>query len=124
MRVNAFPIRPLFDRVVVRLPPKIERTAGGVYVPESAQDRISYRATKDPPIQGVVVAVGPGGTAPDGRKLEMVLKVGDKVLMHNHPTVGCRHTSDKDTEEGLDGKQVPVVYLIVGQCDVLAVDQG
>lgn len=65
-------IRPLHDRVVVRRAPEETRTAGGIVIPDSA--------SKEKPIQGEVIAVGPGKVSDNGQLQTMAVKVGDKVL--------------------------------------------
>eukprot|EP00471_Norrisiella_sphaerica_P006398 CAMPEP_0184483434 /NCGR_PEP_ID=MMETSP0113_2-20130426/5086_1 /TAXON_ID=91329 /ORGANISM="Norrisiella sphaerica, Strain BC52" /LENGTH=93 /DNA_ID=CAMNT_0026863825 /DNA_START=117 /DNA_END=398 /DNA_ORIENTATION=+ len=63
---------PLFNRVLVQRVAVETKTASGILLPESAQKALN---------QGTVVAVGPGGRAPDGTKLPMEIKVGDDVLL-------------------------------------------
>jgi chaperonin GroES len=61
----------LHDRVVVRRVTAEEKTAGGIIIPDSAQEK---------PQQGEVIAVGPGGRDEAGKLIPIDLKVGDKVL--------------------------------------------
>jgi chaperonin GroES len=63
--------RPLHDRVVVRRVTADEKTAGGIIIPDTAQEK---------PQQGEVIAVGPGGRDEAGKLIPIDLKVGDKVL--------------------------------------------
>lgn len=65
-------IRPLHDRVVVRRAPEETKTAGGIVIPDSA--------SKEKPVQGEVIAVGPGKPLENGQLQKMEVKVGDKVL--------------------------------------------
>ncbi|MBX9706184.1 MAG: co-chaperone GroES, partial [Gammaproteobacteria bacterium] len=65
-------IRPLHDRVVVRRAPEETKTAGGIVIPDSA--------SKEKPVQGEVIAVGPGKQLENGQLQKMEVKVGDKVL--------------------------------------------
>lgn len=65
-------IRPLHDRVVVRRADEETTTPGGIVIPDSA--------SKEKPIEGEVIAIGPGKTTDDGKVQAMALKVGDKVL--------------------------------------------
>ncbi len=65
-------IRPLHDRVVIRRAEEETTTAGGIVIPDSA--------SKEKPIQGEVIAVGPGKTGDNGQVQAMAVKVGDKVL--------------------------------------------
>jgi len=62
---------PIADRIVVRREAAEAKTAGGILLPDTAKDK---------PARGVVVAVGPGKMKPDGTRVPMQLKVGDKVL--------------------------------------------
>lgn len=121
-------IKPLFDRVVVRIPRRERQSKGGIIYPDTVRDNPNYQSRETPPLEGVVVAVGPGGQAPDGAVLTMQLKVGDRVLMHNFPTCGVRVfrrgsvTELTESKESGDEGQVP--YIIMGQTDVLCVLPG
>ena len=64
-------IRPLEDRVVVEPLEAEEKTAGGILLPDTAREK---------PQRGKVVAVGPGKTNEDGKKVAMTVAVGDEVL--------------------------------------------
>ncbi|MDT8324363.1 MAG: co-chaperone GroES [Bacteroidota bacterium] len=64
-------LKPLSDRVIVRPLEAEEKTAGGLYIPDSAKEK---------PQQGEIVAVGPGKLSDDGKQIPMEVKVGDKVL--------------------------------------------
>jgi chaperonin GroES len=63
--------RPLEDRVVVEPLEAEEKTAGGILLPDSARER---------PQRGRVLAVGPGKTNEDGKRVAMAVAVGDEVL--------------------------------------------
>ena len=63
-------IKPLFDKVVVKAIDTAEKTASGIVLPSSAQEK---------PQLAEVLAVGPGGII-DGKEIKMQVKVGDKVL--------------------------------------------
>ncbi|MDC8755386.1 MULTISPECIES: co-chaperone GroES [Erythrobacter] len=63
--------RPLHDRVVVRRIEADQKTAGGIIIPDSAQEK---------PSEGEVVAVGDGARDDDGDRIPMDVKVGDRVL--------------------------------------------
>jgi len=69
--MKAMKIRPLHDRVVVKRKSEEERTAGGLYIPDTAKER---------PVQAEVVAVGHGKVLDDGTQRPLNLKVGDQVL--------------------------------------------
>jgi len=90
-------VKPLADRVVVRALEDTEQMRGGLYIPDTAKEK---------PQQGEVVAVGPGKVE-DGARVEMELKVGDKVLYGKY----------SGTEVTVDNEQ----YLILRESDVLAV---
>ena len=63
--------RPLHDRVVVKRVTADEKTAGGIIIPDTAQEK---------PSQGEVIAVGPGGRDEAGKLIPIDIKVGDRVL--------------------------------------------
>jgi chaperonin GroES len=67
----AIKLQPLADRLVVKPSQKEEMTKGGIYLPDTAKEK---------PQEGEVVAVGPGKTTDDGKRIPMDLKVGDKVI--------------------------------------------
>jgi chaperonin GroES len=90
-------VKPLADRVVVKALEESEQMRGGLYIPDTAKEK---------PQQGEVVAVGPGKVE-DGKRVEMELKVGDKVLYGKY----------SGTEVTIDDQQ----YLILRESDVLAV---
>ena len=64
-------IRPLGDKIVIKVIEDTEQTSGGIFIPDSAKEK---------PQKGEVVAVGPGKTLDDGKREEMEVKVGEKVL--------------------------------------------
>ena len=64
-------IRPLSDRLVIKVIDDTEQTSGGIFIPDSAKEK---------PQKGEVIAVGPGKTLEDGKREEMEVKVGDVVL--------------------------------------------
>ena len=63
--------QPLGDRVVVEREESLDTTAGGILLPDSAQDK---------PARGVVISVGPGRIVDDGSRSTMQLKAGERVL--------------------------------------------
>jgi chaperonin GroES len=63
--------RPLHDRVVIRRVGEIEKSAGGILIPDTAREK---------PTEGEVVAVGPGVRGDDGKIQALDVKVGDRVL--------------------------------------------
>lgn len=69
--------RPMGDRVLVKPEaPEAEKTASGIYIPDTAQ--------KEKPERGVVVAVGPGKVGNDNKIIPVSLKVGDKVMFSKY----------------------------------------
>lgn len=64
-------LKPLGDRVIVKPKAPEEKTKGGIILPDTAQEK---------PMEGEIVAVGAGKIGDDGKKINMELKVGDKVL--------------------------------------------
>jgi len=63
--------RPLQDRVVVRRIDAEQKSAGGIFIPDTAQEK---------PMEGTVIAVGPGARSEDGRVHPLDVEVGDRVL--------------------------------------------
>ena len=68
---SAVKLQPLGDRIIVRPIQKEEVTKGGIVLPDTAKEK---------PQEGEVVAVGPGKMADDGKRLEMEVKVGDRII--------------------------------------------
>ena len=90
-------LKPLFDRVVLKMTEAEETTKGGIILAGSAKEK---------PQLAEVVAVGDGSTR-DGKTTEIKVKVGDKVLMSKY----------SGTEVKVDGQE----YLIVSMGDILAI---
>ena len=90
-------IKPLADKVVVKVEEAEQTTASGIVLSTSAQEKPAF---------ATVVAVGPGGVV-DGEKVEMTVKVGDKGVTSKY----------SGTEIKLDGEE----YTIVSQSDILAI---
>ncbi len=90
-------IKPLADRVVVKLVEAEEKTKTGIFLTASAQEK---------PQVAEVVAVGPGAYE-DGKLIPMEVKVGDKVITSKY----------SGTEVKMDGNE----YTIVKQSDILAI---
>jgi chaperonin GroES len=88
----------LGDRLVVEHVEQSDKTAGGVFLPDTAKEK---------PQEGQVLAVGSGRTLDNGNKLAMDVKVGDRVIYSKY----------SGSEIKLDGKD----YLIISEKDVLAV---
>jgi chaperonin GroES len=94
-------LRPLGDRVVVRPTPGEETTKSGIVIPDTAKEK---------PQEGTILAVGPGRVLDDGKREQMDLKQGDKVLYAKYG----------GTEFKLDGEDL----LIISHKDILAVVEG
>ncbi len=90
--------RPLHDRVVVKRIDAVEKTKGGIIIPDSAKEK---------PQEGEVVAVGPGGRDEAGKLIPIDIKVGNKVLFGKW----------SGTEIKLDG----VDLLIMKESDIMGV---
>ena len=90
-------VKPLADRVVVKALEEAEQMRGGLYIPDTAKEK---------PQQGEVVAVGPGRFE-DGKRIDMELKVGDKILYGKY----------SGTEVTVEDQ----AYLILRESDVLAI---
>ena len=90
--------RPLHDRVVVRRVEEESKTAGGIIIPDSAQEK---------PQQGEIIAVGPGARGDDGKIHPLDVKKGDKILFGKW----------SGTEVKIDGKEL----LIMKESDVMGV---
>lgn len=92
-------IRPLYDRIVVkRLDEEVEKTASGLFIPDSAKEK---------PQQGEVVAVGQGKKTEDGKIIALDVKAGDRILFGKY--------SGSDIK--IDGTE----YLIMREDEVLGV---
>ncbi|HHU62853.1 MAG TPA: co-chaperone GroES [Clostridiales bacterium] len=90
-------IKPLGDRVIIKVMETEETTKSGIVLPGSAKEK---------PQMAEVVAVGPGGMV-DGKEVKMEVKVGDKVI----------YSKFAGTEVKLDGEE----YIIVRQNDILGI---
>ena len=95
MTVN---ITPLHDRVVVRRVEEDTKTAGGIIIPDSAQEK---------PQQGEIIAVGPGARNEDGKIVPLDVKKGDKILFGKW----------SGTEVKIDGKDL----LIMKESDIMGI---
>lgn len=88
-------LRPLGDKVVVQLVEQEEKTAGGIYLPDSAKKK---------PQEGKVVAVGNGRILDDGSRNSLTVKVGDRVLFSKYG--GNEVTIDGEEYTILDEDQI------------------
>jgi chaperonin GroES len=91
-------IKPLQDRVLVRRIVVDEKTAGGIIIPDSAQEK---------PAEGEVLAVGPGGRDEDGKIHSLDVSKGDRVLFGKFG----------GTEVKLDGEEL----LIMKESDIMGI---
>jgi chaperonin GroES len=97
--MNGF--RPLHDRVLVRRLEAEEKTRGGIIIPDTAKEK---------PIEGEVLAVGPGARDDSGRIVPLDVKVGDRVLFGKWA----------GTEVLIDGEE----RIIMKESDILGVVEG
>ena len=95
-------VRPLQDRVLIkRLEESVEKTKGGLYIPDSAKEK---------PQQGKVIAVGKGRVSEEGKVTPLDVKAGDKVLFGKY----------SGSEIKVDGEEL----LIMREEDILGVVEG
>jgi chaperonin GroES len=94
-------LKPLHDRIIVEASPKEEKTASGIILPDSAQEK---------PLRGEVLAVGPGKRLDSGQLAPIDVKTGDTVIYGKY----------SGTEVTVDGKD----FVILRADDILAVVTG
>ena len=90
--------RPLHDRVVVRRVEQEEKTAGGIIIPDTAKEK---------PMEGEVLAVGPGARSEDGKIHPLDVKTGDRILFGKW----------SGTEVKLDGEEL----IVMKESDIMGV---
>jgi chaperonin GroES len=93
-----FKIKPLGDRVIVKPKEAEETTKGGIILPDTAKEK---------PVEGTIVAAGPGKITDDGKTIALSLKVGDIVLYGKY----------SGTEVKIDGDE----YLIMRESDIYGI---
>ena len=93
--------RPLHDRVLIKVLDSEEKTAGGIIIPDTAQEK---------PQEGEVVAVGPGSKNEDGKVSPRDVKTGDIVLFGKW----------SGTEVKIDGKE----YSIMKESDIMGISKS
>jgi chaperonin GroES len=93
--------RPLHDRVVVRRLKQDEKTAGGIIIPDTAQEK---------PMEGEVIAAGAGARNENGQLVPLDVKVGDRVLFGKW----------SGTEVKLDGEEL----MIMKESDIMGIIEG
>ena len=91
-------LKPLNDRVLVKRLESEEKTAGGLYIPDTVKEK---------PSRGKVVAAGPGKLADDGKRTALAVKAGDLVLFNKYA----------GTEISIDGEE----HLVMREDDILAI---
>jgi len=90
--------RPLQDRVVIRRVEQEEKSAGGILIPDTAKEK---------PMEGEVIAAGPGARSEDGKILPVDVKIGDRVLFGKW----------SGTEIKIDGEDV----IIMKESDIMGI---
>ena len=93
--------RPLHDRVVIRRLNAEEKTAGGIIIPDTAQEK---------PMEGEIIAVGPGARNEQGQIVALDVKAGDRILFGKW----------SGTEVKLDGQEL----LIMKESDIMGIIEG
>ncbi len=91
-------VRPLHDRILVRRMAEEEKTAGGLFIPDTAKEK---------PQRGEIIATGKGRVTEDGKTLPLEVKIGDKILFGKY----------SGTELKLDGQEL----LMMREEDILGV---
>lgn len=91
-------VRPLNDRILVKRSESEEKTKGGIYIPSSAKEK---------PVQGIVVAVGPGKLNDKGERMPLQVQEGNVIMFGKY----------SGTEIKIDGEE----HLILREDDVLGV---
>jgi chaperonin GroES len=91
-------VKPLNDRVLVKRMEEVQVTKGGILIPDTAKEK---------PIEGKVIAVGPGKMSEQGQRMALQLKEGDKVLFGKYA----------GTEIKMEGEE----YLMMREEDILAI---
>ena len=94
-------VRPLYDRILVRRVADEEKTKGGIIIPDTAKEK---------PMEGEVVAVGPGAPDEKGKVQPLDVKPGDRVLFGKW----------SGTEVKLDGEEL----LIMKESDIMGILEG
>ena len=91
-------IKPLKDRVLIQPIKEPKKTKGGIFIPESAKEK---------PLFAKVIEVGPGGYSDDGKKIDMEVKKGDRVIYKEYG----------GTNIEIEGE----TYLLMKMDDILAI---
>ena len=96
--MSEFKIKPLEDRVIIKVGPAEEKSKGGIILPDTVQEK---------PIEGKIVAAGPGRIKDDGKSISMSVKVGDNVLYGKY----------SGTEITVESEE----YLIMRESDIFGI---
>ena len=91
-------LKPLGDKIVVKVLTKEEKTKGGIVLPDTAKEK---------PTEGEVMAIGTGKILENGQKLPLEVKVGDRIIFSKYA----------GTEVKVDGEE----FVIFSERDVLAI---
>lgn len=91
-------VKPLADRVIVKPFEDQEMKKGGIIIPDTAKEK---------PMEGEIIEVGPGRTTEDGKKIDLEVKKGDRVLYGKY----------SGTEVSIEGQE----YLIMRESDIYAI---
>ena len=94
-------VRPLHDRIIVQRIEEEEQRVGGIIIPDTAKEK---------PMEGEIIAVGPGGRDENGKLVPLDVKAGDRILFGKW----------SGTEIKLDG----VEYLIMKESDIMGILEG
>ena len=96
--INVSTVKPLGDRVFIKVSPSEEKTSGGILLPDTAKEK---------PQVGEVVQVGPGKRNEDGSHAQMEVKVGDQVLYSKYAGTDIKFSGED--------------YVLLSEKDILAV---
>jgi chaperonin GroES len=91
-------VKPLADRVFVKVSASEEKTSGGIFLPETAKEK---------PQVGEIAAIGPGKRNDDGSRQELEVKVGDKVLYSKYAGTDIKLGTDE--------------FVLLAEKDILAI---
>ncbi len=91
-------VKPLADRVIVKPFEEQEMKKGGIIIPDTAKEK---------PMEGEIIEVGPGRTTEEGKKIDLEVKKGDRVLYGKY----------SGTEVSIEGEE----YLIMRESDIYAI---
>jgi chaperonin GroES len=94
-------VKPLNDRVLVKRLEEMQVTKGGIYIPDTAKEK---------PVEGQVIAVGPGKVSEQGNRVPLNVKEGDKILFGRYA----------GSEIKIEGEE----YLMMREDDILAIIEG